>query len=94
MEYDQNLFGKIERFVQIEILGQGYEVPDKLEMLRVFQFLDFQIDYARLCWNASCQRCFIDYEKNGKPFRALSCRIKSFEKMKVTKLPSAIRPKN
>lgn len=91
MNYDHNLFGEIDRMVRIQIEGEEYEVPDKLEMLRVFQFLDFSIDYARLCWNASCQRCYIDYEKKGKKFRALSCRTRSFEDMKVAKLPPTIR---
>lgn len=93
MEYDRNLFGEIEKFVSVEICGQTYEVPDHLELLRVFQFLEFEIDYARLCWNASCQRCFIDYDRNGKNFRALSCRTRSFEGMKILKLPPAIRDK-
>lgn len=92
MDYDRNLFGEIDRLVQIKIGEKDYQVPDKLEMLRVFQFLNFSIDYSRLCWNASCQRCYIDYEKNGKKFRALSCRIKSFENMCVLKLPPTIRP--
>lgn len=92
-DYDRNLFGEVEKLVKIEIDGSSYEVPDKLEMLRVFQFLDFSIDYARLCWNASCQRCFIDYEKADKKVRALSCRTRSFEGMRIIKLPTTIRPK-
>lgn len=91
MEYDRNLFGEIEKFVKIKILNQEYEVPDRLELLRVFQFLDFQIDYARLCWNASCQRCFIDFDKDGKSLRALSCRTRSFEGMVISHLPPTIK---
>ncbi len=93
MEYDKNLFGEIDRFIKIRIEDQDYEVPDRLEMLRVFQFLEFQIDYARLCWNASCQRCHIDFEKSEKLVKGLSCRVRSFEGMKVTKLPSAVKKK-
>ncbi|MGA0162625.1 MAG: hypothetical protein ACO3LE_00040 [Bdellovibrionota bacterium] len=91
MDYDRELFGEITKFVEIEIKGRQYQVPDQLELLRVFQFLNFSIDYARLCWNASCQRCFIEYEKKSKSFKALSCRTKSFEAMKITQLPDAIR---
>lgn len=91
MDYDRNLFGEIKKFVKIKLGETEYEVPDSLEMLRVFQFLDFHIDYARLCWNASCQRCFINYRKRGKPFRALACRTKSFEGMAITQLPPAIK---
>jgi NADH dehydrogenase/NADH:ubiquinone oxidoreductase subunit G len=91
MEYDRNLFGEIKTFVKIQIEGVEYEVPDRLEMLRVFQFLQFSIDYARLCWNASCQRCYIDVSKQGKNSKALSCRLRSSEGMSVLKLPSAIK---
>jgi len=93
MDYDKNLFGEIERFIKVRIENEEYEVPDKLEMLRVFQFLDFQIEYARLCWNASCQRCHIDFMKNAKAVKGLSCRVRSFEGMEVTKLPSAVKKK-
>lgn len=94
MEYDRNLFGEIERFVKVRIAGKDYEVPDNLEMLRVFQFLDFHIDYARLCWNASCQRCYIGFKKGEKDVRSLACRVKSFEGMRVEKLPTAISDKS
>ena len=70
MDYDRELFGEITKFVEIEIKGHRYQVPDQLELLRVFQFLNFSIDYARLCLNASCQRCFIQYEKKSKSFKA------------------------
>jgi len=91
MEYDKNLFGEIEKLVKIKILDQEYEVPDRLELLRVFQYLDFRIDYARLCWNASCQRCFIDFKKDQKSIRALSCRTRSFEGMEISHLPPTIK---
>lgn len=91
MSDDRNLFGDIEKLVSISVLEQTYQVPDRLEMLRVFQFLDYEIDYSRLCWNASCQRCFIGYEKLNKKTKALACRTRAFEGMRVTQLPSAIR---
>jgi NADH dehydrogenase/NADH:ubiquinone oxidoreductase subunit G len=91
MEYDRELFGEISRFVEIQVDDETFKVPDQLELLRVFQFLNFSIDYARLCWNASCQRCFIEYEKNSKNIKALSCRTKSFEGMKIKSLPEAVR---
>lgn len=90
-EYDRQLFGEIESFCDITVEGVVYRVPEKLELLRVFQFLDFEIDYSRLCWNATCQRCFIDYLRKEKSFRALSCRTRSFEGMVIEKLPSTIR---
>lgn len=98
-DYNRNLFGEIERLVKIKILDKEYEVPDKLELLRVFQFLEFQIDYARLCWNGSCHRCIVSYQgkpnKEGKPsdqkLEAMSCRLKCFENISLTKLPPTIK---
>jgi NADH dehydrogenase/NADH:ubiquinone oxidoreductase subunit G len=96
--YNRNLFGEIEKLIKIKILDKEYEVPDKLELLRVFQFLDFTIDYAKLCWNGSCHRCIVHYEGDkrtssiqGKPSEAMSCRLKCFENMKLTKLPPTIK---
>jgi hypothetical protein len=90
-DYDRNLFGTIERFVPLTIEATTYEVPDRLELLRVFQFLDFSIDYARLCWNGSCKRCIVSFEAETKSGEALSCRLRSSEGMNLTKLPPTIR---
>lgn len=95
MDYDKNLFGTIERFVTVRILDKEYKVPDRLELLRVFQFLDFSIDYARLCWNGSCKRCIVTFESSktgdSKAGEALSCRLKSFEGICLSRLPSTIK---
>lgn len=95
MNYDKNLFGEIERFVKVRILDKEFEVPDKLELLRIFQYLDFTIDYARLCWNGSCKRCVVSFESRSgekKSGEALSCRLKSFEGICLKKLPPTIKP--
>lgn len=96
--YNRSLFGEIEKLVKIKILEKEYEVPDRLELLRVFQFLDFSIDYAKLCWNGSCHRCIVHYEgdkrttsQSSKSSEAMSCRLKCFEGMKLTKLPPTIK---
>lgn len=95
MEYDRNLFGEIQKFIKIRILDSEYEVPDRLELLRVFQFLDFSIDYARLCWNGSCKRCVVKFEnlQNGKEGESLSCRLKSSEGLCLSRLPPTVKPK-
>jgi len=95
MDYDRNLFGEIKKFISLRILERDYQVPDRLELLRVFQFLDFSIDYARLCWNGSCRRCIVRYSvsPSGKESEALSCRLKSSEGMCLLKLPPTIKPK-
>jgi len=91
-DYDERLFGHIERFIDLDINGVKHEVSDRLELLRVFQFLEYQIDYSRLCWNGSCQRCFVSYEGKGRTQQGLACRTKSFEGMCIKKLPNTIKP--
>ncbi len=90
-DYNKELFGTIERFITLTIKGKTYKVPDKLELLRIFQFLNFHIDYARLCWNGSCKRCIVGFDQNGKAFEAMSCRLKSAEKMVVHRLPPSVQ---
>lgn len=91
--YDRSLFGEIEKFVKMKLLGETYEVPDRLELLRVFQFLDFEIDYARLCWNGSCHRCVVTLKNGEKIIEGLSCRLKSCEGGELTKIPPTIKPR-
>ena len=91
MEYNKELFGTIERFIDIKIGEKTYQVPDRLELLRIFQFLNFQIDYARLCWNGSCKRCVVGFDQKGKSFEAMSCRLKSTDDMVIKKLPSTVK---
>jgi len=91
MDYNKELFGTIERFIDIEIAGKTYRVPDRLELLRIFQFLNFHIDYARLCWNGSCKRCIVSFDQKGKSFEAMSCRLKSSEDMAIKRLPATVQ---
>ena len=91
MDYNRELFGTIDRFIRLTINGKVYEVPDRLELLRIFQFLNFHIDYARLCWNGSCKRCIVGFDQNGKSFEAMSCRLKSSDTMCVTRLPPTVQ---
>lgn len=89
-DYNKDLFGTIDRFIVMKIGDKEYKVPERLELLRIFQFLDFTIDYARLCWNGSCKRCIVSFEQNGKTFEAMSCRLKSLEGIAIKKLPPTV----
>ena len=91
MEYNKELFGVIERFIEMKILDKDYKVPDRLELLRIFQFLDFQIDYARLCWNGSCKKCIVSFEQKGKTYEAMSCRLKSSDGIEIKKIPHTVQ---
>jgi len=55
-----DLFRPYERLVEIKILGQTFQVPEKNTVLRCFQYLSPEtIPYGRFCWNQECQYCRI-----------------------------------
>ena len=91
MDERTRLYGEIERLIKIRIEGEEYEVPDELELLRCYQFLNFHIAYERFCWNATCENCATKISKNGAaPTRILSCQTPAYEGMEVTRLPKGV----
>ncbi len=89
------LFGEITRLVQITIEGKTYEVPDQLELLRCFQYLDFHIAFENFCWNANCENCATYVSKKGQPAqRSLCCQMPAEDGITVEKLPSGVEPKS
>ena len=46
-----DIFQPYDRLVEIEILGEKYEVPENNTLLRCFQFLALEnISYGDFCW--------------------------------------------
>lgn len=85
------LFGEIDRLVKIQIEGKTYEVPEDLELLRCFQYLEFHIAFENFCWNANCENCATKVCMDGKPAeRELCCQIPAKEGVKVEKLPEGV----
>jgi NADH dehydrogenase/NADH:ubiquinone oxidoreductase subunit G len=87
------LFGEIGRLVEISIEGRQYRVPEKLELLRCYQYLGFQIAYERFCWNGNCGNCIGEVVEgaggSGGPIR--SCQVPAAEGMTVKHLPEGVR---
>jgi hypothetical protein len=89
------LFGEITRLVNIKVEGKRYQVPDRLELLRCFQYLDFQIAYENFCWNASCENCATKIlERGRRKKKTLCCQTPASEGLVVDELPSGIRIRN
>lgn len=86
------LFGKIDRLVKIKIKHQTFEVPENLELLRCFQYLEFNISFENFCWNASCENCAANIQTaNAKqPERVLCCQYPSEEGLTVFELPVGV----
>jgi hypothetical protein len=85
------IFGEVSKLVTIVIEGKKYQVPDQLDLLRCFQYLDFKIAFENFCWNASCENCAAQVKKSGeKAARELCCQVLASEGMIVKNLPEGV----
>jgi hypothetical protein len=87
------LYGEVGHLVEISIEGKKYRVPERLELLRCFQYLDFQIAYEQFCWNATCENCAANLRCDGnkKKKKELCCQTPALEGMAIEKLPDGVR---
>jgi hypothetical protein len=92
-EINLELFEPFDRLVEIELLGESYQVPEKNSLLRCFQYLFLEpISYGGFCWNGTCHTCEIQYRLgDGAEQRALACCTKVVEGMVITRVSPEIR---
>jgi 2Fe-2S iron-sulfur cluster binding domain len=93
---DNDLLDPYERLVEIEVLGQLVEVPEKNRLLRCFQYLSLNsISYGDFCWNGECTNCQVWYHIPGETDEtaktALACRLEVVEGMKITSMSQFIK---
>lgn len=87
----KDIFEPFEKLIEIEILGEQYEVPENNYLLRCLQFLSMEtISLGDFCWNGDCANCQIWLEEDGKEKSALACRTKVAERMKIVRLSAEI----
>lgn len=75
--------------VRIRILGEPFEVPAGLSLLRGFQFLSpVEVSRGRFCWNAECGSSSFGYRMPGDAAdrEGRACRVIAVEGMSVTRL--------
>jgi len=85
-EHYQDIFEPYKELVEIEVLGERYEVPENNTLLRCFQFLSMEtVSRGEFCWNGDCANCqvWLESTENAKP--ALACRTKVFAEMKIVR---------
>jgi hypothetical protein len=82
-----------QRLVRIVVLGRVFEVPEKNILLRQLQYVSEDVGMGRYCWNAECRYCEVHYQRPGETEEhvALSCRMRGFEGMRLTKLAPEVR---
>ena len=89
----EHLFEPYDRLITIVVRGKVFQVPDNNLLLRQLSFVAPDISAGKYCWNGECRYCEITYSRApGAPeLAALSCRVKGFEGMQVTKIAFEIK---
>ena len=89
----EHLFEPYDRLITIVVRGKVFEVPDNNLLLRQLSFVAPDIATGKYCWNGECRYCEIEYRRGagGPEVPALSCRVKGFEGMQVTKIALEIK---
>ena len=89
----EHLFEPWKKLITIVVRGKLFQVPENNLLLRQLQFVAPDIGMGRYCWNGECRYCEIEYRRGpeGAVLPALSCRVKGFEGMEVTKIAFEIK---
>jgi hypothetical protein len=92
----EELYRDYERLVEITILGKSFQVPEKNNCLRCFQFVSPEtIPYGRFCWNQECQLCRVSYVVRGSPDQSprpvLACKLLVSEGIDIVELSDELK---
>ena len=88
-----HLFEPYDRLVTIIVRGTLFKLPENNLLLRQLSYVAPDIASGKYCWNGECRYCEIEYRRgpDGPVLSALSCRVKGFEGMQVTKIAFEIK---
>jgi len=85
------IFQPFERLIELDILGEKYQVPENNTLLRCFQYLSMEsISYGDFCWNGECLNCQAWLQKGDKEKAVITCRTIVEENMKIVRLADDI----
>jgi hypothetical protein len=89
----EQMFEPWDRLITIVVRGKLFQVPENNLLLRQLAYVAPDIASGKYCWNAECRYCEIEYRRtpDGPALAALSCRVKGFEGMQVTKIAFEIK---
>jgi hypothetical protein len=81
-----------EKLIRVTIHGRVFDVPENNTLLRVLQFMNFELAYTKYCWNGDCRNCAFRYvsRRTGKEVEALGCQMRCFPEMTITRLPEGV----
>ena len=89
----EHLFEPWKRLITLVVRGKLLQVPENNLLLRQLSYVAPDIASGKYCWNGECRYCEIEYRRGegGPVTAALSCRVKGFEGMQVTKIAFEIK---
>ena len=86
-----DIFQPFDKLIEIEILGQKYEVPENNTLLRCFQYLAMEsISYGDFCWNGECLNCQVWLKNGDKDKSVMACRTIVAADMRIVKIADGI----
>jgi NADH dehydrogenase/NADH:ubiquinone oxidoreductase subunit G len=86
-----DIFQPFDRLIEIEILGQKYEVPENNTLLRCFQYLAMEnISFGDFCWNGECLNCQVWLKTADKDKAVMACRTIVTENMRIVMMAGGI----
>jgi NADH dehydrogenase/NADH:ubiquinone oxidoreductase subunit G len=86
-----DIFQPYDKLIEIEILGEIYEVPENNTLLRCFQFIAMEnISYGDFCWNGECLNCQVWLQNGDKEKAVMACRTAVAEDMKIIRIADGI----
>lgn len=88
------IYGHYERLVPIFVMGQRFEVPEGIPLIRAFQFIQFELgamrsDWSLFCFNDTIGCCNFDLRTaEGESIIARACCVRVVDGLVVDGLPN------
>ena len=92
---DPSFLDPFDSIIHVTVEGTDFDVPSNNTVLRLLQYLDFDLYPCRLCWNGDCNNCTFDYmdPHTAQTRSAKGCETLVCDDLQITRIPdSAVWP--
>lgn len=90
---DPRIYGAFDRLVPVHVLGEVFEVPEGVPLIRALQYIEFELgrlrlDWSRFCFNDTigCCTCAVR-TPDGVTADARACVVTVSAGLEITALP-------
>ena len=88
-----DLFEPFDKLIEIDVMGQRFEVPENNTIMRCFQYIDLDaVSYGDFCWNGECLNCQVWIRNGEKEKSVLACRTNASENMEIVRVSESVAP--